>query len=332
MTNRLAVVFCFDEMYVMPTLACATSLLKKTPNPILFMFHRSVQNVTLKFLELALKDVNPTVDLRFRSLEGHNWAAEGYGSHLRHTTACTNDRLVVPEILEKYDPDINRVLYLDGDTMVFADLTDFVNAVQLPASGVGARRVGSMRSKVWGHGAAGGNALSRATPALNAGVLVLDLDKLKKNNFSGFCKDVLKTRPCNDQSVLNLYCHGCFARLPAELNLFVSEVGKPGFSNPRVLHCAGQSLKFWAPPGTAGSDRYGSLWRSLLPSKSRHEELVANARVAVAEETTKTNVQEDTATSTTVVSSLEEPVVVDDSVSVTAAPKRKGRKAAVKKA
>lgn len=328
MDNRLYVAYCFDERYVMPTLASATSLLNKTPSAVLFLFYRSVQQVTLKFLELALRDVHPAAELRFRSLEGYDWASKGYGSHLQHTSSCTNDRLVIPEILEKTDPEVERLLYIDGDTIVFADLSKYVKDIQLPKSGVAARRVGSIRSKVWGHGLAGGSSLSRSTPALNAGILVFDLKLLKANGFAEFCQKVLKNRPSNDQSLLNLYCHGCFARLPPEMNMFVSEVGKPGFKTPCILHCAGQSLKFWAPPGTAGSDRYGALWRSLLPTPQRHAVLASMARQQNTEQK-----QDDNTTTTTTVS-LDSKESTNNSIEVAmpppaAAPKRRGRKPAV---
>lgn len=287
--SHMNVAYCFDNAYVMPTLVSATSLLKVTPDAIIFLFYRDVPQPTLKFLELALLDKHPQATLKFRSLRGHDWAAAGYGSHLLHTSKCTNDRLVIPEILNQTDPDVNRILYLDGDTIVFRDVSKYVASLNLPSSGVAARRVGCIRSKVWGHGAAGGTSLARSTPALNAGVLVLDLKTLEAKGFSKFCSDVLERRATNDQSVLNLYCHGCFAKLPPEMNLFVSETSKTNyFGSPIVLHCAGQSLKFWAQTErNASADRYKALWRSLLPSPERHAALAEMAK-SYDETTTKT--------------------------------------------
>jgi lipopolysaccharide biosynthesis glycosyltransferase len=271
MDNRLFVAYCFDDAYVMPTLASTTSLLNKTPSAIIFLFYRLAQPLNLKFLEFAIRHVHPTADLRFRNLKGYDWASENHGSHLLHTSPCSNDRLVISEILEKTDPDVTRLLYLDGDTIVFSDLSIFVKDLKLPKSGVGARRYGSIRSKVWGHGAAGGSSLSRSTPALNAGVLVLDLNLLRTNNFPKFCQDILRNHPSNDQALFNLYCHGCFARLPVEINMFVSETDKPWFGPPQILHCAGKSFKFWASPETERLNRYGALWRRLLPTPQLHK-------------------------------------------------------------
>jgi lipopolysaccharide biosynthesis glycosyltransferase len=117
---------------------------------------------------------------------------------------------------------VQKAIYLDADTLVCADLSSYVAAFPVAESGFAARKGGAMSSKTWGRGL-----FPKAAPPLVAGVLFMDLQKLRELGFGDACRRILsKVGPANDQTLINLWCRGVFGQLPPELNMRAEEVSR----------------------------------------------------------------------------------------------------------
>lgn len=228
------VVYCFDDNYARVTVVSARSLLKWTPNAKIHLIHQGVTAETLDWMKKRLPE-DTTV---FYDAGDDCWATVGYKSHIAHISKATNLRLCIPEILPV---DIHKVIYLDSDTLVFADLTKYVESFPIPESGFGARQGGSMSSKTWGRGIFP----HKATP-LVAGVLVMDLTQLRRLGFGEACHRILaQIGTANDQTLVNIWCRGNFGQLHAEMNMRADEVENIDKNKPRILHYEGAGGKPW---------------------------------------------------------------------------------------
>ena len=227
------VVYCFDDHYARPTVVSARSLLRWTPHAKVHLLHQRASSTTLDWMKARLPE-----NASFYDVGPSCWATANYKSHISHISKATNLRLCTPEVLPS---SVTKALYLDGDTLVFADLSGYVASFPECPSGFAARKGGAMSSKTWGKGLFPKNAAP-----LVAGVLFMDLAKLRELGFGDACRRIMaRVGPSNDQSVINLWCRGVFGQLPPELNMRAEEAS--GNSQPRVLHYEGAKGKPWEP-------------------------------------------------------------------------------------
>lgn len=255
------IVYCFDENYALPTLVSATSVVVSLASPCnaqLHMVHQGLKPQTLEWVRRALPSNTQFYDA---VSAGCTWATSQYSSHLKHVSSATNLRLCLPEILPE---SLGRVLYLDSDILVLADLGSYVGAMRAAESGVGARSSGTMQAKMWGRGL-----FPQKADVLSAAVLVLDLPALRRLDFCGAARKLLsQLGPANDQTVFNLWCRGCFTKLPVELNMTVEEAARRGGTGEaRVLHYEGAAK---GKPWTAGYlGPLGEQWRTFQVEAER---------------------------------------------------------------
>lgn len=169
---------------------------------------------------------------------GHDMQIKGYNVHqhimddvamdtdlLRHTTASTMDRLFLPSLLSRED----RVIYLDVDALVLSDLS------VLYAKDTGSKGILARQSEDRGY-AKIKNIVKSCHPAykdqifrevdpewdsFNAGVMLLDLDRLRSNNFEKTALDWVKRFRVHDQTACAMYSANEFARLEHSWNVWV---------------------------------------------------------------------------------------------------------------
>ena len=130
-------------------------------------------------------------------------------------------RLVLPQLL----PDVERLIYLDADTLVTSDLTalwesdlagNFLGVVK--DHGIGAEPRPKKKEDWWGYQLLG----SDGDEYFNAGVLLMDLHLFRQYSVSLYLYEfVIETiifYLLEDQDALNLFFHGAVAFLPLEHN------------------------------------------------------------------------------------------------------------------
>ena len=237
--------FCFDVGFVEPTLVAIGSLLYHNGELPLFLHlkHLNVPATELSKMQDKILARFPGTSLRFSVCRStHN----RYNQFLPHVTEATMGRLWLHEDLQ----DVDRIIYIDGDCLVRGSIAGLVD---LSVQNIAARtaHVNTMKFPQWNNGHPWPHSKS-----INAGVLVMNLRTLRKNNFSAFVENVLQTGPLNDQSILNLYLQGAHQELSREYNFFWKESGDIFSSvDPLIVHYAGSVKPWLAKPTLArGAD------------------------------------------------------------------------------
>lgn len=130
-----------------------------------------------------------------------------------HISIATMFRLYICDLLK----DINRVIYLDLDIIVCADLSK-LNNVEINETGIAAFSSSTIPGK--------SNSTSKMadgkvkfTKAFNAGVIVMDLKQLRANDFSKKVKEIMGKYPYNDQVILNIYCNSKYTDIHPRYNI-----------------------------------------------------------------------------------------------------------------
>ncbi|MGH8836359.1 MAG: glycosyltransferase [Actinomycetes bacterium] len=167
-----------------------------------------------------------------------------------HITPSTLDRLLLPDLL----PDLDRIVYLDIDTLPLADVAELydweLDGDPLAARSAVARHVVSGFAEIYRSARAlsdrpdDAHELVRRSHTrhrydfthFNAGVLVLDLARMRKD---GFCAQVIggvERYALNDQQALNWYAGPHRAVLPPAWN---ARPTQEVVTDPRLIHWAG---------------------------------------------------------------------------------------------
>jgi lipopolysaccharide biosynthesis glycosyltransferase len=204
-----------------------------------------------------------------------------YGEGVRllpHTTVSTMDRLLLPGLLN----DVDKIVYLDIDIVVLGDVTELYDF------DLGDRPLAG-KSSIFPSWKYGHNLLDRITSTLppdkasqlrrcmhaagplsfqgfNAGVLVLNLARMRADNFAQFAVPLVEGYDMNDQDALNFYARSNRGELPAEWNLVPHQ--EP-IVNPKLIHFAGP-VKPWDQLYVLESERYLKISRRYRERCAAH--------------------------------------------------------------
>lgn len=183
---------------------------------------------------------------------------------LAHTSVSTLDRLRLPELL----PTLPRVLYLDLDLVVLGDLAPLWSldlrgyalaakpstspgtryGVQMIYQALGALPPEQARARRLELHACG----PMCFPAFNAGVLLLDLDRLRRDGAVPRLLDFVHRCAMNDQDALNAWVRGDYLRLGTEWN---AAPRQDPTANARIVHFVGP-VKPWHELYTARREAF----------------------------------------------------------------------------
>jgi lipopolysaccharide biosynthesis glycosyltransferase len=229
------IAFCFDSKFVIPTMAAVNSLLCHNGDlPLhIHFFHYDVSKIELDEFSKRILDAHPGTSCQFHKCDGRHHS--GYKTHLRHVSAHTMQRLYLHELL----PMVDRVIYIDGDMIIRGSLLPLID---MKVKLIAARNSTSnlMKTKTWNNGFP-----FVGSTSFNAGLMIMNLDALRKTNFSEFVNKLVSAKQSNDQSILNLFCQGRHTELNLKWNFFMHEEDISNSDDPPiVLHFCG-SMKPW---------------------------------------------------------------------------------------
>jgi len=91
-------------------------------------------------------------------------------------------------------------------------------------------------------------------------VLLLDLEKLRENNFEELVIYLVREYGIYDQVALNIYANGNYEELPASWNVFV------GQENPierNIIHWVGGGNKPWNNPNVPFAEYWRKYYQRL---------------------------------------------------------------------
>ena len=134
-----------------------------------------------------------------------------YKKHKRISEA-TMLRLYIPELINS-----PRVIYLDLDIIVNCDLLKLYK-MEVNNTGIAAFSLNLVPGER-GATARQSNYTLKFNRHFNAGILLMDLDTLRKNNFNDKIETIMKLHPFDDQVVLNVYTKEKYTELPMQYNV-----------------------------------------------------------------------------------------------------------------
>jgi lipopolysaccharide biosynthesis glycosyltransferase len=183
----------------------------------------------------------------------------------KHLTRGTYSRLFITEVLPRT---IDRVIYLDCDTIVTSDIGELARITHGMSSPVAAcaNRDLTPREPQIGMGP--------TTPYFNCGVLVIDLAAWRRENIGARLVDIATRFPeCRfqDQDVLNLAFAGRFMPLPQNWNFQIIVGATPSIPDDvRVIHYCGKQKPWHFRYAGPGADQFHTIkrqspWRYKIP-------------------------------------------------------------------
>lgn len=161
----------------------------------------------------------------------------------QHLSVETYYRLIIPEIMPGY----HKILYLDCDMVVNHDVAEFYD-LDIGDHVVGAAKDIDVAGQVnlwkeWGTYAVEKLHLDSPFDYFQAGVLIINLDELRKVASSEeMIKLALSNRwRCHDQDVLNMVCKNRVYYIPQQWNVLMSWQ-EPGRSRMQIMKMAPRAL------------------------------------------------------------------------------------------
>ena len=261
--NTIPIILAADNNYAPYMSVLMISILKNAKsNPFLDFYLLVPDNFKEEYKNKIEKDCNfyKNKQINFVNMKK---AFSETKRMISHITEQTYYRLRAAEILpDKYD----KCIYLDIDTIVNCDLSDLYN-VDLDDN-----YVAGVKGPIY-HFSNNGNikycqkiGLPSIDQYINAGVLVLNLKRIRVNNITSLlCTTALNNFPSQDQDVINKVFYNHIKQLPFKYNvmtkyksiadstlpeyeklcnLFGSESISEAISNPLIIHYADR-IKPW---------------------------------------------------------------------------------------
>jgi lipopolysaccharide biosynthesis glycosyltransferase len=241
---RMNIVLCADENYIKHVPTVLNSIHKSNRNHSfdVYLFARSCTKSSLNKIRAYHQSALKNISITIYDVTNKNTITK-YKTPLKHVSIATMDRLFIPSLLKHLD----RVLYLDVDLVVLKDLTEVYNMDTGPYGIAAKSSYNPSLISTWCNRYTSQNSLNYTyNKNCNAGVLVMDLDKLRKNQFEEITVSLAEKYGVNDQIAINFYCKGEYAELPGEFNVYANnklDISKY-HANPGIVHYC-SSKKPW---------------------------------------------------------------------------------------
>lgn len=257
--------------------ACDQNLQDELAVVIASMERNTKRQINAHILTRGLKDdyfkkihkLFPKINFFF-----HDFSDISYGKNvnlMKHITVSTFDRLFLPRVLDKLD----KVLYLDVDILVRGDvgklydiklgqnvfagkkseldgwenLIDVITRVSLllpPKKAWALRRRAHATGKM-------------TADTYNAGILLLNLKKMREEEFIENNLYLVEELRLNDQDVMNFYSADRSLNLDADWNYVPTQDYS---KNPKIVHWAGPA-KPWKPAFALYKDEFQAIAKEL---------------------------------------------------------------------
>ena len=181
---------------------------------------------------LSLKSIK-SCDINFINIDAFLFEDYKNVKSHKYITLATYYRLKLPSLL----PDVSRVIYLDCDMVVTTSLSELFNKKLEEKPLAGVSDIKKKRVKI--------------NPTyVNAGMLIMDLDNMRKQNieekFLEWTKKHIDTIKTGDQEIINEVCKGNILVVEDEWNVQSSNfTNRSSYTNnPKIVHFTA-TLKPW---------------------------------------------------------------------------------------
>ncbi len=244
------IVLCFDQNLTSQAPVVVESILEHATMPVrLWILARGLSDAYQEWFCAAF----PDLPITFLPCDPITYGLPGRRLRIPYRiTVSTMDRLLLPHMLG----DVRRVVYLDVDTLVLGDIGELFR-LDLGGRPIAARDSNVSEDSEWQRA---GRALPEPVatdlrrrmgalhgfghPALNAGVLVMDLDRLRQDDFTRTYLGWAERYGFHDQDTMLAYAGPARCVLPPRWNALptLEEVEDPALihwaSFPKPWHAA----------------------------------------------------------------------------------------------
>lgn len=208
---RIAISYSTDNKYIYPTIVAMTSLVEKAGNSTFYDIYIThtpdFTEYSKNFLKTVEKKYPEICKIIFLNM-GNKY--KGLKLNFRLATSAYY-RLSLHELL----PNVKRIIYMDGDTLVFEDLTELIKLDMKGNIIMGFLDVAIDAIKSFG--------FENAT-VLCSGVLLMDLEALRKYDYSKKINDFITNYrnklDQHDQTIINVVFQGKIAPLPPKYGMW----------------------------------------------------------------------------------------------------------------
>ena len=209
--QKIAVAYGLDNKYTYPTLVSMISVLENSSRYTFYTFYLLVEKNIFKQENkdklMNLEDKYERCKINILELTNENLK---YARTNRYPMAAYY-RLLLPDLIT----DFNRVIYLDGDTLVFNDLTEMFNLEMNNNIMLGFVDNSFQKAEEFG---------IKTYKYVTSGVLLINLKKLRKYNYTAkffdFIEDNKDKLTQEDQTVINIVLHGKIDLLPPKYGMW----------------------------------------------------------------------------------------------------------------
>ena len=187
-SEKINVAFAIDNNYWLYTLLTINSILKNNTSNSDYYFYvieSDLSNKNRIKMEKYVKKHHQNIkfiDIDLSVIDsGHDYYKDS--SNLKHISRISMARIFLPDLL----PDLNKVLYLDSDILVTADLSELYN--------MNVKNYAALMTK------------NIDIPCYNAGVMLVNLDYWRKNNITQKMVNYIKKKKSlqyMDQDLINI--------------------------------------------------------------------------------------------------------------------------------
>ena len=209
--HKIGIAYGLDNQYTYPTIVSITSILENGSSHTYYIFYLLVDKKTFK-KENKEKFVNlertyERCEINIIEISDENFQ----NANTKRYPLATYYRLILADLL----PDINRIIYLDGDTLIYTDLSEMYNLDMENNIILGFVDNSYKKAEEFG---------IKTYKYIVAGVLLINLKKIRKENFtSKFFEFMDKNQDKltqEDQTVINIVLHGRIGFLPPKFGIW----------------------------------------------------------------------------------------------------------------
>ncbi len=268
----VTVLLCADANQFAYLQVAFAALRQHTPGPIdCHLFTRGVTNAEAASAFAIYQGAETRITQY--DLSQLSYAPGSIRQRLSHLSVSAFDRVLAPHLL----PEVDRVLYMDVDTLARADLrplfeTELEDAPLAARASVAkgwATAEQVLRDIVKPLPASEAWALSRrlhhsgplSVPAFNSGVMVMNLQHMRAEGMASKVISLIENSGCHDQDALSVHYRGKIKWLEPEWNYVPAQ---DYHNDPKIVHWAGP-----VKPWHTLYSHYSADWKALHNSVMR---------------------------------------------------------------
>ena len=265
MSEIVDIAMCMNRVQFVGALAAINSIVRNTEHPRGISFHFVVGVGELPELLESIREYFPDPGFRYEIrefaanplLEDYIGAGQAFTYATYESQVMNFARFYLPQVY----PNLGKVIYLDADLVVRADIADLLHLGSLECHVLAAVSDGTFDSweEYTKKGSKNLRHIESNQPTFNAGVFVTDLSKWQEQEvlekMEGWIKIhrlALEDFYFGTQSIINLTFYRDFQQLPPAWNVqpmgWYDDISEETLRNGKILHWAGKR-KPWLADG-----------------------------------------------------------------------------------